>query len=241
MGQFTRDQPREEMRGKHNLIFLVICLAKYCKSVEEIDYEYIEEPDQDANRRFFLGGNDEAHDELEHHEFREPSQYQYDDKLPFGKLSDKETLTIEQFVNELKRRKEAKAKQKKKQLSKVSVNKNSKNKKNPKKVKSNSSVNKKSKPQKEKSTSTNPRKSKTKQRPNSGRKTKPSKSVGGNSPKKDNKHNIKDSEEEDSFQIGNSNADQHSDHHIHHHDHLEAHKHHHKHKESHSHAHDHAN
>merc|ERR1711892_1523167 len=191
MGQFTRDQPREEMRGKHNLIFLVICLAKYCKSVEEIDYEYIEEPDQDANRRFFLGGNDEAHDELEHHEFREPSQYQYDDKLPFGKLSDKETLTIEQFVNELKRRKEAKAKQKKKQLSKVSVNKNSKNKKNPKKVKSNGSVNKKSKPQKEKNTSTNPRKSKTKQRPKSGRKTKPSKSVGGNSPKKAKKQTTK--------------------------------------------------
>ena len=51
----------------------------------------------------------------------------------------------------------------------------------------------------------------------------------------------KDLEEEDFFQIGNSNAEDHSDHHVHHHDHLEAHKHHHKHKESHSHSHDHSN
>jgi hypothetical protein len=51
----------------------------------------------------------------------------------------------------------------------------------------------------------------------------------------------KDEDEEDFFQIENSDSHQHSDHHIHQHDHLEAHKHHHKHKESHDHAHDHSN
>jgi len=47
--------------------------------------------------------------------------------------------------------------------------------------------------------------------------------------------------EDDPFNFGSSNAQEHSDHHIHHHDHLEAHKHHHKHKESHAHDHAHAN
>ena len=48
-------------------------------------------------------------------------------------------------------------------------------------------------------------------------------------------------EDDDPFNFGGSNAQEHSDHHIHHHDHLEAHKHHHKHKEDHAHDHAHAN
>jgi len=48
-------------------------------------------------------------------------------------------------------------------------------------------------------------------------------------------------EDDDPFNFGGSNAQQHSDHHVHHHDHLEAHKHHHKHKESHAHEHAHSN
>merc|ERR1711892_1543651 len=112
------------------------------------------------------------------------------------------------------------------------------------KTKPSKSVGKKSQKKAKKNNSKSKRPSKVETKPSIKNKvkSKPSrKQKPFHKPKKDNKHNIKDSEAEDSFQIGNSNADQHSDHHIHQHDHLEAHKHHHKHKESHSHAHDHAN
>ena len=258
---------------------MIACLLQTSQSAKDYDYEYQEEPMINATRKFFFGG-----DGINHNNHK-PSEYHYDDTLPFGKLEDKDTLTIEQFVNELKRRKEAKERQKQKQLTKSKAKKGTKSvsKKNVRAKKEQAkgaskqkrkpkSSSRPSKSKKQKSTKINQRK----QRPKSGAiqkprstKTKKSKEPKPNKtkkkpepkpsiknkveakpsrkqkpfhkPKKDTKHKIKDQEDEDPFQIGNSNAHQHSDHHIHQHDHLEAHKHHHKHKASHSHSHDHSN
>merc|ERR1711872_1195832 len=101
----------EGMGREKNTVCLLLFMLKCSHSIEEDKYDYIEDPSQDATKRLFLGGSDKKQEGLVKKDFVSQSFYKYDDTLPFGKLDDTEGMTIEQFVNELKRRKEAKKKQ----------------------------------------------------------------------------------------------------------------------------------
>ena len=234
---------------KFCLKFGVLCLV-VCGVLT--DYDYLDSNEQEMTEKD-IALHDYDYDNLEEDtDDHEPSEYYDTDTLPNENIEQMDTITIEQFVNELKRRKEAKEQKKnfsKKNTSSKSAfrkdNKKSLNKKSTKKKQSYGngkiSTQRNKKTNTKKKSITKPKKStlnklqkKSEKRLNKI-KTKPSR-------KQKPFHKPKLIEEEDDFfQIGNTDSHQHSDHHIHQHDHLEAHKHHHKHKESHSHAHDHSN
>ena len=236
---------------KFCLKFGVLCLV-VCGVLTDYDYDYLDSNEQEMTEKD-IALHDYDYDNLEEDtDDHEPSEYYDTDTLPNENIEQMDTITIEQFVNELKRRKEAKEQKKnfsKKNTSSKSAfhkdNKKSLNKKSTKKKQSYGngkiSTQRNKKTNTKKKSITKPKKStlnklqkKSEKRLNKI-KTKPSR-------KQKPFHKPKLIEEEDDFfQIGNTDSHQHSDHHIHQHDHLEAHKHHHKHKESHSHAHDHSN
>jgi len=234
---------------------MILCL-QVCASSS--DYEYYNDTDEPEITETDKFQHDREYDNSEEPNYgHEPSEYDYDDIVPYDNLEQLDTITIEQFVNELKRRKKAKGQQKettkKTKGSSLPVSKGNTKSKIAKKVngekKQSQRKQKISSKKKRKQGKNNPKNkankqpisSKSQKKPNFTKtpknkvKAKPSRKQKPFHKPKSNK------EEEDFFQIGNSESHQHSDHHIHQHDHLEAHKHHHKHKESHDHAHDHAN
>ena len=240
----------------NNLLVLVVSIFHACSSLREYEYDYLgsDDPDLTESNKFVY--EDDFSALGEQNVSSEPSKYDSDDALPYENPEQLDSITIEQFVNELKRRKKAKE-QKQENHVNSSLNKppvDNPNKKG-KKDKTRSSKPSKSKSVEQKQ-KRKPSKKRRNQKPREASNQKTKRPTSSKNEKKHehtpsikNKVKTKPSrkqkpfhkpkkydDEEDFFQIGNSDSHQHSDHHIHQHDHLEAHKHHHKHKASHSHG-----
>jgi len=100
------------------LVILVISSFQTSNTARDYEYDYIDTEDSEQTKlnKFFY--DDDHYDLEDNDDTHEPNEYYYDDTLPVDKLANVDTITIEQFVNELKRRKEAKKHQKQKGLTK---------------------------------------------------------------------------------------------------------------------------
>ena len=114
-------KPQDQCKHREDMklnIFLVlpIFLFQTSMSVGQYEYDYIDGEElqpTEVDKLFYDNADLQEYDES-----HEPSEYNYDDTMPLGDLSDSDKITLEQFVNELRRRKEIKEQQKHKNVDK---------------------------------------------------------------------------------------------------------------------------
>ena len=98
------------------LLVLLVSILHDSNTLREYKYDYIGSYDPELTELNKYVHEDDYGALEEQNAINKPREYDHDDALPYDNLEQIDTITIEQFVNELKRRKKAKGKKERKSI-----------------------------------------------------------------------------------------------------------------------------